>query len=184
MSYMRQQALLEDLNYFNDPRVRAAQTPNRLRNVDEASMTATVEISASLSRAEAEALGLPSPEKYAEMFDIALDAVQEGEDQFYYEDVEVEVSISFAVCDLCEGRGKHVNPSIDASGISAEDFDEDPEFYHHYRAGHYDVACNQCKGRRVMPVVPPGAVASYLEARARDDAEYHREMMAELRMGC
>jgi hypothetical protein len=88
----------------------------------------------------------------------------------------------FDVCDVCDGKGYHVNPSIDASGLSAEDFEEDDRFMADYwgeddeeeeeeaeepvgvvtrgaepskvrTRGLYDVDCYQCKGQRVMLVV-------------------------------
>lgn len=56
------------------------------------------------------------------------------------EDVEqhVEFPFKWEVCGLCNGRGKHVNPSIDCNGISAEEFSEDPEFAEGYMRGDYD----------------------------------------------
>lgn len=64
---------------------------------------------------------------------------------------------TWAICPLCSGHGKHVNPSIDASGISAEDFAEDPDFAEEYFSGGYDVTCAQCQGRGSVVVLPKGA---------------------------
>lgn len=64
---------------------------------------------------------------------------------------------TWAICPLCSGHGKHVNPSIDASGLSAEDFAEDPDFAEEYFSGGYDVTCNQCQGRGSVVVLPRGA---------------------------
>lgn len=58
---------------------------------------------------------------------------------------------AFAVCPTCEGRGSHVNPGIDAEGLSAEDFAEDPDFEESYFRGDYDVPCAECGGARVVP---------------------------------
>jgi hypothetical protein len=58
----------------------------------------------------------------------------------------------FEVCPRCEGRGKHVNPAIDGHGLSAEDFDQDPDFREDYFSGVYDVPCYECKGDRVVKV--------------------------------
>ena len=61
------------------------------------------------------------------------------------------------VCYTCEGKGTHVNPRIDAGGLTREDFYDDPEFRDEYRAGFYDVVCNTCKGDRKLPeIIPPG----------------------------
>lgn len=59
----------------------------------------------------------------------------------------------FEVCPRCKGRGKHVNPAIDGNGISAEEFEEDPEFADAYMAGVYDVTCHECGGDRVVAVI-------------------------------
>jgi len=59
----------------------------------------------------------------------------------------------FEVCNLCHGKGSHVNPSIDAHGLSAEDFAEDPDFADDYREGMYDQPCNRCHGKRVVPEI-------------------------------
>lgn len=66
-------------------------------------------------------------------------------------DEEVEVPLKWIVCGLCDGRGKHVNPSIDANGLTREDFEEDPSFRRSYLRGDYDVPCYRCSGQRVEP---------------------------------
>lgn len=63
-----------------------------------------------------------------------------------------ELPLKYEVCLTCEGKGSHVNPSIDAHGISAEEFYEDPEFEESYFRGDYDVRCYACGGLRVVPV--------------------------------
>jgi hypothetical protein len=40
----------------------------------------------------------------------------------------------------------------DAYGLSAEDFDADPDFAEDYLGGKYDIACNECGGARVVAV--------------------------------
>jgi len=62
------------------------------------------------------------------------------------------VPARYEVCGTCDGKGKHVNPSIDSNGLTAEDFDRDPDFFGDYMSGMYDVPCNECHGRRVSPV--------------------------------
>jgi len=73
----------------------------------------------------------------------------EGEDGV---EEERQVRCSYAVCELCNGKGSHVNPSIDCGGLTREDFDEDPDFAEGYFDGMYDVPCYMCNGRRVVPV--------------------------------
>jgi hypothetical protein len=82
------------------------------------------------------------------------------------EEVEITVRAQFDVCDVCDGKGSHVNPSIDSHGISAEEFADDPDFADSYFAGDYDVQCSACGGRRVVPVV-----ADDESADARENAE-------------
>jgi hypothetical protein len=50
------------------------------------------------------------------------------------------------ICPICDGDGTHVNPSIDAHGLSREDFDDDPDFAEDYMRGVYNVACQTCGG--------------------------------------
>lgn len=66
---------------------------------------------------------------------------------------ETELPTVWKVCARCHGEGKHVNPSIDGNGITAEEFAEDPDFREEYFAGAYDVKCYECAGKRVVKVV-------------------------------
>jgi len=102
------------------------------------------------------------------------------------EEEEVEVPVVFEVCGLCEGKGSHVNPSIDSGGICCEDFEDDPDFREDYMSGSYDVPCHECNGRRVVPVVSPGAdpeIAKRIKAKIADDIDYARERAMEMAMG-
>jgi hypothetical protein len=106
---------------------------------------------------------------------------------FLYGDSDAPILCEYDVCDVCDGKGKHVNPAIDAHGISMQEFDEDPDFEASYWHGHYDVTCYRCGGKRVIPVPvenedQPTARAAY------DDAIFHHldyiaEMEAERRAG-
>lgn len=102
---------------------------------------------------------------------------------------------TWEVCPVCQGRGSHVNPSIDCNGITPEDFAEDPDFEEAYFEGVYDVPCNRCKGRTTVPVIDEPRLThrqrrALLVHRARQaiENEYerqaHAEHMAELRAGC
>jgi hypothetical protein len=51
---------------------------------------------------------------------------------------------------VCSGDGTTVNPNIDANGLSAEDFDDDPDFAEAYFRGEYDQACAACGGKGKM----------------------------------
>ena len=99
------------------------------------------------------------------------------------EEHEVTVPFKWVVCDVCEGKGKHVNPSVDADhGITVQEFDDDPQFEEAYFAGTHDITCNQCHGRRVVP--EPEDALEELEDHRRSEAEYRRECEMERRCGC
>lgn len=68
------------------------------------------------------------------------------------EDLEVSIPAKYEVCSRCDGRGTHVNPSIDGNGLTQSDFADDPDFAEDYFAGRYDVQCYECRGLRVVPV--------------------------------
>lgn len=58
------------------------------------------------------------------------------------------------VCPTCDGKGKHVNPSIDAHGITSDEMHElGFEFQEDYMSGVYDVSCYECKGNNVVEAV-------------------------------
>jgi hypothetical protein len=103
---------------------------------------------------------------------------------------EITVHCKYEVCSTCEGKGTHVNPSIDSNGLTAEDFDEDPNFKEQYFNGAFDVTCYGCKGKRVEVVVDWERIKredeklhkrleEYFESRADD----MREREAEMRYG-
>ena len=71
----------------------------------------------------------------------------------YDEDDElIEIPAKWEVCSLCDGKGTHVNPGIDAHGLTAEDFESDFDFYESYLKGEYDECCYRCEGRTTEPV--------------------------------
>lgn len=100
---------------------------------------------------------------------------------------EIELPTKWAVCDVCEGRGKHVNPAIDCNGLGADDFEDDPDFMEDYRSGVYDVVCNKCGGRTTVLVVDLDRCSTDILARLKRQAEYEAEdraiRLAELRAG-
>jgi hypothetical protein len=103
----------------------------------------------------------------------------------------VRLPAKYEVCSTCGGKGSHVNPSIDAGGLTSEDFYEDPDFAESYFSGVYDVACHACKGRRVYPTIDTdrlndfelAAYYVHLDALA-DEAAYAAEVAMERRYGC
>jgi hypothetical protein len=100
---------------------------------------------------------------------------------------EVPLPTRWAVCSVCEGKGTHVNPSIDCDGLTAEDFADDPDFAEDYMAGTYDQTCNRCKGRTTERVVdldkmPADQRAAY-EKQCREDAQQRAEERSEYLRG-
>jgi hypothetical protein len=98
----------------------------------------------------------------------------------------VDIPIRFEVCVACGGKGKHVNPSIDCNGLTADDF-SDPDFMDDYCDGRYDVQCYGCDGRRVVPAIDTDridpATIKRLEDKWQSEAESRAERNAERRMG-
>lgn len=95
-------------------------------------------------------------------------------------DSEVELPTKTIVCPTCNGHGKHVNPSIDCDGLTAEDFDNDPDFRGDYLRGTYDVTCYECGGRNVVKSVDEDACGPEL-LKLWHEQQY--EIDAERRMG-
>lgn len=73
------------------------------------------------------------------------------------------------VCARCEGFGTHLTPSIGEHAYSMEEFyesfpeDEDREQYFRH-GGIYDVKCEECGGKNVVPVVDEG----HLDAQQKE----------------
>lgn len=87
----------------------------------------------------------------AEFFDARNQGPTPDEYVLYTEEGDIVLPTCWAVCDVCNGEGKHVKPSIDGNGISMEQLDTD--FEEEYFSGAYDVTCNACKGRTTVRVV-------------------------------
>ena len=155
--YRSSQAIMEEVNYFRDPRVRNAERYGN-RDVDERRMVIKWECED-----------------------------DEGET------VTHEFPARFEVCPTCDGKGTHVNPSIDASGYYPDEdddygYDEDDEYGTPYERGVYDVPCATCSGKRVVLEIDRRAADPAFLRRYDDfldDArECEAERLAELRAGC
>lgn len=100
---------------------------------------------------------------------------------------DLVVPAIYSVCDVCDGRGTHVAPGIDAHGISSEEFAEDPEFAEDYFAGRYDVTCHECGGLRVVPIIDEARATAEQQKLVNEhldaEAAYRAEVAAERRMG-
>lgn len=104
---------------------------------------------------------------------------------------EFELPVKYEVCMTCGGKGSHVNPSIDACGISSDDFDDDPDFEEEYFSGAYNVTCYGCAGKRLVVEIDrdrlTGSQAKVVE-RIQDWRAFMEECEEEARqeriMGC
>ena len=101
---------------------------------------------------------------------------------------EISVSCKFEVCPTCEGKGTHVNPSIDSNGITGEEWDRDWSYEdrENYINGFYDVSCYECYGKRIIPVPDDyndkeilKAIQDYKES----EYAYANERAMEIKMG-
>ena len=127
-----------------------------------------------------------------ENYNIAKDARSQGAAKapiLYMEDgSEIELPMGWQVCPVCDGKGSHVNPSIDAGGISREQFEDDPDFAEQYWNGTYDQTCTRCNGRTTVPAVNWEALTeeqrSLYQQQLRDEDDWRAEQLAEIRAGC
>lgn len=85
---------------------------------------------------------------------------------------EVEIPFIYEVCDVCGGKGTHVNPSIDSHGITADEWAEwDDDDREDYFSGAYDVECYECGGEKVVPVPNYDYISKEFAERVREHIE-------------
>ena len=89
----------------------------------------------------------------SEFFDARNQGPTPDEYILYTDEGDIVLPTCWVVCDVCNGEGKHVNPSIDGNGISMQEMYDDPDFADEYFSGTYDVTCNACRGRTTVRVV-------------------------------
>lgn len=155
------QHTIEELNYHDDARVRALDERDPFEIVSERGMKLVVRLDDGI-------------------VEMLLDDELRPSDF----DGVLEVEFKYDVCPLCQGQGTHTDPSIDCCGLTSEDFDEDPDFRENYASGVYDVTCNRCGGKRVVPVVKlPEDVQKVVDSWHADLADMRRMERAERRMG-
>jgi len=105
------------------------------------------------------------------------------------EAIDIKVPTKFCVCGVCQGRGKVVNPSIDAGGLTSEDLrDWEEGEIESYWSGGYDVQCPACKGQRVEAAPDWDRVspedAKIIREWEEDEEDYARTCAMERAMGC
>ena len=100
----------------------------------------------------------------------------------------VRIPAKYEVCPTCDGKGTHVNPSIDGHGITGEEMNElGQDFVNDYFSGAFDVVCNYCKGMRVVLEVDREATLprwiKLYDEMWNDEWETRRAYDAERRVG-
>lgn len=89
------------------------------------------------------------------------------------------------VCPACNGRGTMTLKRI---AISADAFDEDPDFAEDYFNGVYDEACDECRGRTTVSVIDEDRLTAdekeWVEEWWADERDYRALVEMERRMGC
>ena len=103
----------------------------------------------------------------------------------WYNDEGEEVTHSFPakfeVCGNCGGHGTHLHEAIRSHAYTQAEFDEafdDSESKGEYfrNGGRYDVTCQVCKGKNVVPVVDEEMLTAIQEERFH---EYQEAMVEE-----
>jgi RecJ-like exonuclease len=100
------------------------------------------------------------------------------------DEVEHAMPAKMEVCHRCEGTGTHTNPSIDGNGITGSEWAEwDEEDRETYMSGGYDVRCEVCDGRNVVPVADPDSASAEVlaawEQHQEEEAEAARDYASE-----
>lgn len=100
---------------------------------------------------------------------------------------EIELPSKWMVCPTCQGKGTHVNPSIDSGGLVYDDR-ADLEFVDDYMAGNYDVQCSQCEGRTTVLGIDFDRMSAderrMWDEQVAQERMDHDERMGEIRAGC
>ena len=114
-------------------------------------------------------------------FTLFCDDADDGEE-------ELVLPARLALCPTCQGKGSHVNPSIDASGYAPDEDDYDDETGEdRYTRGDYTVPCWTCKGKRVVPEIDGANVdaetLARIEAWEAAEADFRALQLAERRAG-
>lgn len=104
----------------------------------------------------------------------------------YLGEREIALPTRWEVCPVCHGAGSHVDPAVDAGGLS-EELAADGDFMADYLGGAYDIPCNRCGGRSTVQAVDwdrltPEQAKAY-ERQLRDEDAERAAHMAEIRAG-
>lgn len=129
--------------------------------------------------------------RYQNEFDAGCDLkrmtftfVQENEEG---EEISFVLPLKMEVCPTCQGRGTHVDPSVDAGGYYDDGDDCDEYGENLYFSGAYDVVCRTCHGKNVVAGIDrhmaEKEVLKVWDKKSEDDEEFEAMCRAERRMG-
>jgi len=160
-----------------DHRDVAANTSKWYQSFDEKTMTVVVEVACD-----------------EEVQEDLKDDLSEEAYKLIDENGCVTFPMKFVVCPTCNGKGTHVNPSIDAHGITSDEWDRDWSYEDRemYMSGFYNVPCYGCNGKRVMPEINTDLyrfseelkeIKELVDRNIADERSYIRECMMERMMG-
>lgn len=95
-------------------------------------------------------------------------------ENFNFKNELVTIPGQMSVCSRCQGLGTHSNPSIDGNGLS-NDCLSDSDFMEDYMSGVYDILCEDCDGRNVVPTVNKKDFTSNDWAIYKQHQEFERQ---------
>jgi len=108
----------------------------------------------------------------------------------YYDEDDNRITLSLPAtwedCSFCDGTGKTLRGGLAGAVFTAEDINEDPEFFEDMANGAFDVPCDKCKGSGAMKAYDLDEIDVHIRVRIyerdREEAEmaYEREMWRRL----
>jgi len=187
--------MIEDFNYFRDPRVREGLLrkpykvlsglygPDRvLVRFDEELVNCWIE---DFRRSWAKANGKGGDWSGCPEFPVSFLGPGDLPPEHKLDPYVISASASWELCPQCRGSGSMVNPSIDSTPIGADDFERDPQLYSDYASGAFNVKCSKCNGKRVVLVLGfPPDLQGFIDDYEEDQRRFISQQTNELAMGC
>ncbi len=161
---MTQAQAIENLNYWNDPRVRASLKTPAYKVLSSSNKTMRIQLADSLLES------LVIEEIFSEDHDGIL-----------------ECPTKYEVCGMCQGSGSVADLNIDCGGLHFDPRspDYDPDFEEDYKNGVYDKQCPRCGGHRVVPRVEfTGDLAMAVQHFIEEENRYAQLVASERAYGC
>lgn len=160
-----QKQAIENLNFWNDPRVLASLKTQDYEVLSTNEKTTRVQLDDCL----------------LEWLIVEEEILPKDHDGIF------ELATQYEVCGMCRGSGSVVNPNIDCGGVCFDPAhpDFDPDFEENYKNGHYNQTCPTCGGHRVVPKIAfPKDVQSIIDEWAKEREQHARLVASERAYGC